>query len=127
MSTEYKPLLTRYLVQKGYQDWFFNANKLRFELMEVEGVEVRVREKPSKKDLQAIRSKALSSFVPDECLQAADDELMSIIDSTSSTKSSAKKSKQRLRKDLQKQRPEFYTDESKQAISNEFIQKFLTL
>ena len=119
-------LLMNYLVQKGCQDWLYENNRLALELMEIEGVEVSTK-KPTIPDLLTIRAKALNSIIPTEYLTAATSAIMGVIDGMGYSRGVANNKKTRMRRKLEKQQPEFFTNESKQAISNEFIEKFLTV
>jgi hypothetical protein len=126
ISMDNKELLITYLIQKGYQDWFYEKNRLALELMEIEGIELKTRE-ATVIELLSIQAKALNSVLPTEYLTTAIAATMGIIDGTSKSKGSARVKKMRMRRKLEKQQPEFFTDESKRAISSEFIEKFLTV
>jgi hypothetical protein len=126
INMESKELLMTYLIQKGYQDWFCENNQLALELMEIEGVEVATKN-PSIPDLVTIRAKALNSIIPTEYLTAATSAIMGVIDGMGYSRGVANNKKTRMRRKLEKQQPEFFTDESKRAISSEFIEKFLTV
>jgi hypothetical protein len=126
MSTDTPQLMLEYLMQKGYEDWFINANRLALELMEVEGIDLRVKT-PSKKDLLTIRAQALNSIIPTEYLAAANQATLNLLGQMGLSEDNVRAKRMRLKREFEKQTPLYYTDKSKKAISNEFIEKYLTV
>jgi hypothetical protein len=114
-----------YLTEKEHQEAFIQKNHMNLQLMEIEGIDAKLKQL-NIRELMRIKSKVIQSVTDEKYFSMADSAILSLIENThsGSTKRSKKK---RFIDEVNRNIPTFITDESKQSISDEFIEKFLTV
>jgi hypothetical protein len=114
-----------YLLEKEHQEAFIQKNHTNLQLMEIEGIDVKLKHL-SVREYDSLAAKVVQSVIDEKYFRIADAGVLNIIENTHS--GSTKWSKKKRYLDAVKRRtPTFITDESKQSISDEFIEKFLTV
>jgi hypothetical protein len=125
IETPNEMLTAEYLTQLEWEKAYLLKNSIALQLMEIEGIEMKLKNL-NKTDCIRIRSKVVESMTDSKIFTMADLAILKLIESnySGSTKRSKKKS---YKDEVRRSTPTFITDESKQSISDEFIEKFLTV
>ena len=125
IETPNEMLTAEYLTQLEWEKAYLLKNSIALQLMEIEGIEMKLKNL-NKTDCIRIRSKVVESMTDSKIFTMADLAIMKLIESNSSGATKRQKRK-RYSDEIKLHAPTFITDESKQSISDEFIEKFLTV
>jgi hypothetical protein len=126
LESNNKLLTLSYLIQKGIQDKVYEKNFDNLQLMEIEGIDIRMKDLTTK-ELEIIGLKSIRTIEESELFAHAQNDIVNYIKSTSASSSTKRTRRQSYLKSANLMKPSFITDESKQSISDEFIAKFLTV
>ena len=125
IETPNEMLTAEYLTQLEWENAYRSKNAIALQLMEIEGIEMKLKDL-NKADCMRIRSRVVESMTDSKIFTMADSAIIKLIDFNSSGATKRQKRKRYL-DEVRQHTPRFITDESKQSISNEFIEKFLTV
>lgn len=123
IETSNETLTAEYLTQLEWENAYRLKNGIALQLMEIEGIEMKLKNL-NKADCMRIRSRVVESMTDSKIFTMADSAIIKLIDFNSSGATKRQKRKRYL-DEVRRYTPTFITDESKQSISDEFIEKFL--